>query len=1445
MVFFVFIAFLLMLPPVVHAGHGSDHPIILLGPPTLVFEQQLVVRAGNPSIDDCSADVTVSVSEPNLAQVLPPSMGSGNDLFFTVLANSNNKTGLFKITVAFAGVDANGGEGPCTATGSHVFSSEVFEPIGSSTGNTPFSGINRDPVNSNSGELFFNETPDLFLGGSMPLYFQRYYASYLRRSFVAGELGDNWRHNFEWAVHWVGNNLVLMDDKGKVIRYTSDGVGNWTQQTSFEVPYQLLQNGQEIDLYNPETGLFYNFDAYGRLAKVEDGKGNAHTLSYNIDGKPDKVTDGLGRSLVFTYTTIGSLNKLTKVTEQQNGINKRSVSFSYDATGDNLLQFMDANLKTTIYTYFPPDGADRGELNYKTFPEGNTHYTQTYYNTADGVDSGKVKTQTDSLTNTHTFTYSGSTATMTDPLTNTRVHTHTATGQLSSHTGEDGLTLDNGFDSSGRRNSISDRLGDLTSYTYDPQSGKVASVTHADGTTTNLTYTPRATGGFVVNDLTKITHQDGTTEIFTYDASGNILSYTDPSGNVWFYTYNGKGQILTATNPESGVMIFSYNADGTVLTRTDPSINTTNFVYDVNRRLIKITYADTRSRTYSYDDNNNLLSILDEKGQTTVFTYDSNGNLKSVTDALSGTTQMGYDPMDRVQSIANPLSQSVSRTYDELERLLTVTDRNGNTTTYGYDSRGRLISIASAGGQIWSRTIDAESIISSITNPLLKTWNYSSDKLGRLSEITTPLTNTSTLTRDLLGRVTNVTDSNGDATDLSYFPNGFLESIVRDVVSASYVRNSLGQPTEITDGNGNQWKISYDTAGRLTSTTDPNGKITTHTYDNRNRIMNIDLPASSVDYTFDDVGNLTNLLFSDATNLDYGYDALNRLTSGTGLSLLYDSAGRMINSNNLTMTRDANGNIKTLTLALGKTVTYFYNDRNLLESVTDWVPKTTTFTYDDARQLIGIDRPNGVNTVYTYDDDGRRIGITDGALSSISLTRDGEGQITGATKTVPLSPAITAENTANYSYDPASQLSAHTYDSMGHLTVDGTRTYVWDLASRLTSYTESANTVSFTYDALGNRLSRTESGVTRDTVWNYAFGLPSISVEKETAADLRYYIHTPGGRLLYSIEASDNSRRDYHYDEMGNTLFLTDNGPAVIGSYAYGPYGELIGSSGALDNAYLYQGQSGVRQEGTSGLYYMRARYYDSETGRFLSRDLIKTIDPRAINPYQYALGNPKKYIDPTGLFNHEENEHEYDDPEIDHTGQHDFGKGCTSCDTYVYVRVKGNYIDEAGNHYEAGVFVSPQQQQARYERGFPGFFGNSGTPKDPETADDDDTPEIEFRNPFFIEIEFPASGGDIATPSDTAPVGPPSSNPGQIRQNQLDLLKEGGFILNEPPAGVNENDVYFPPTGQNEGPGNNAGPAFYGGYSGFGSPGADSREPLPTTYGSRYYNIYLPLITK
>ena len=166
-------------------------------------------------------------------------------------------------------------------------------------------------------------------------------------------------------------------------------------------------------------------------------------------------------------------------------------------------------------------------------------------------------------------------------------------------------------------------------------------------------------------------------------------------------------------------------------------------------------------------------------------------------------------------------------------------------------------------------------------------------------------------------------------------------------------------------------------------------------------------------------------------------------------------------------------------------------------------------------------------------------------------------------------------------------------------------------------------------------MSRTGAdGTSRNYVLNYATGLPSVSTIQSGGSDLRYYVYTPGGSLLYSIDAASNTHRYYSFDDTGSTTFLTDDTGAITDSYGISAYGDIVtaGAKNSTDNPFTWQGQFGVMQEPGTKLYYARFRYYDSATARFLTRDPLFSPAPKEVNPYQYAAGNPVANGDPTGL---------------------------------------------------------------------------------------------------------------------------------------------------------------------------------------------------------------------
>jgi len=1082
------------------------------------------------------------------------------------------------------------------------------------------SGTDADPVNTFTGELFNQFPPDLDLGSPMPLSFSRYYASGLLNANIIGSMGDNWRHNFEWTLSVNGTVATITSNKGRSITFSDNGA-SWDLTGKTDIVYQLDENAGVFTLLDPRSQLLYTFNASGQLTDIEDGKGNVHTLSYLGNGLLDQVTDGLGRTLSFSYDMDDLLLSV--------GDGTRTVGFTH--TGNDLTQVTDALGNITAYAY-----DSGGLMTAETLPENNMPYSQVY------GTGGRVTSQTDALGSITTFAYDSATGitTMTDPLGNTRLHVHNTGGALTSSTDQSGEKIDMGSDTDGRRNAITDKLGFTTFINYHAGTGKTESVTYPDGNTSNIVYTQRTSGGIDYYDVTAKTYPDGTGYTAAYDASSNITSMTDRSGNISTFTYNANGQVVTATNQAGGVTTKTYNADGTLNSRTDNAGNTTTYGYDALLRNNLITRPDGATRSFTFNNNEQAISMTDELGGVSSFTYDANGNFSTTQDPAGNTTALTYDNMDRFISSTDPLGSTSSVTYDELGRILSQTNRNGNTSTFGYDLSGNLTSITDAAGMVWARGYNDNRWLTSVTDPLSNTAAFDYDSMGRVIKITTPLGYETGFAFNIMGRKTSELDALGNTTTWTYDASGFLAGMtLPGPLTVWYTRDALGLVTTVTDPSGNDWNYVYDAQGRLTSESDPLGNTYLKTYDSRGGLSSVMLPGGlgTIDITHDAIGNITNQTYSDGMQLDFTYDANSRMTNADGVAFTIDANGNMINSNGITITRDAGGRIETVTLAPGKAITYTYDSRDNLTQVTDWVGGTTSLTYDAAGWLLTITRPNGVVTTYAYENDNRLTGIDESGISSISLMRNAVGDITGATRDVPLLPVIT-DTPITLAFDDASQVDSFTYDAMGRLTDDTGRTYSWDLASRLTGYMEGANSVAFTYDALSGVLSRSEGGATDEYVLNYALGLPSISVVKQANSDLMYYVHTPGGELLYRINAADNSRTFYHFDEIGSTIFLTNDSGTVTDSYAYTPYGVLTNSTGNSENPFTYIGKYGVMKEGGGGLYRMRMRLYDSATRRFISRDPVADqSNPKTALPYVYAAGNPLRYIDPMGEDNFEE----------------------------------------------------------------------------------------------------------------------------------------------------------------------------------------------------------------
>jgi RHS repeat-associated protein len=100
----------------------------------------------------------------------------------------------------------------------------------------------------------------------------------------------------------------------------------------------------------------------------------------------------------------------------------------------------------------------------------------------------------------------------------------------------------------------------------------------------------------------------------------------------------------------------------------------------------------------------------------------------------------------------------------------------------------------------------------------------------------------------------------------------------------------------------------------------------------------------------------------------------------------------------------------------------------------------------------------------------------------------------------------------------------------------------------------------------------------------------------------------------------------------GSTRALTNSAGAVTDTYSYTAYGEIYDQTGTTANNYLYTGQQFHQ---STGLYSLRARFYNPSWGRFLSQDTwaVNYSSPVELNRYGYAANRPITLSDPSGNY--------------------------------------------------------------------------------------------------------------------------------------------------------------------------------------------------------------------
>ena len=272
-----------------------------------------------------------------------------------------------------------------------------------------------------------------------------------------------------------------------------------------------------------------------------------------------------------------------------------------------------------------------------------------------------------------------------------------------------------------------------------------------------------------------------------------------------------------------------------------------------------------------------------------------------------------------------------------------------------------------------------------------------------------------------------------------------------------------------------------------------------------------------------------------------------------------------------------------------------------------------SYEYDDLYRLTEANYDNGLYYHYAYDAVGNRLTET------------------------------TQNSSTSYTYDIANRLTGvngvtYTWDNNGNLLNDGTAAYTYDYNNKLVGLTQGTDVYQYAYNGLGDRIRQIVNGVTTDYVLDINTGLTQV-------------LQDGTNTYLYGVnrvsQATATETEYFLPDALGSVRNLTDENAANTLTQSYTPFGEVLESSGAGQTGYAFTGEM---YDPTTGLVYLRARYYNPGDGRFVSRDtwVGDQIYAFSYNKWIYGYENPINITDPSGLC-----------PDYDGDGKCDIGWQC------------------------------------------------------------------------------------------------------------------------------------------------------------------------------------------
>ncbi|MCG7288258.1 DUF6531 domain-containing protein [Cellulomonas sp. ACRRI] len=1071
-----------------------------------------------------------------------------------------------------------------------------------------------------------------------------------------------------------GRLVSAADQRGRslTVRWSDGRIVGISDSAGRSVSYAYSPDGDLTEVTMPDGSTRgYEYDTQHRIVALIDALGGEHRNIYDSQSRVAQQTDPLGNVTTFGYTT-----GKTTITGPD-----RSVTVEEYSDGQLVAEtigYGTSRAATTRYVYGPTN-----HVAAVTDPVGRiTQYTHDAHgNVLTEVDPlGRVTrstyddhdnllTRTDATGATWAYGYdaAGNLVSETDPLGAVTAHVRNADGTVASTTDPLGHTTTFGYDARGNVVTITEADGATVTRTVDP-TGQTVSETDARGGTT--TYTRDGLGR-----VTSVTEPDGGTTSFDLDAAGNVLREVGPDGAEHRTEYDALGRPTATTDPTGAVTLLEHDPAGRLVAETDPEGDTTRWAYDPDGALMAVTDGLNRTVRYTRDRAGRMTGETLPSGALTVHGYDAAGQHVSTRDPLGGTTSIDYDRAGRPETVVDADGRTTTTGRDAAGQTLSVTRSDGTSVTYAYDLAGRLTSYTDADGRATTYAYDAVGQVTALTDDAGRTTTFGYDAVGNVVTVTAPDGTVTTHGYDAAGRVVEVDYGGQDRTAFTYDAAGRRSSMTDTTGTTRYAYDGAGRTLEVA---GPQGTVRYGWTSRddLATLTHSDGSVVAREYDAARQLVAVtDWDGGRYDLTWDDDGRLATVTYPNGVTERQTYDSAGRTkratTTSGGTALLdlawtYSPAGLLSSETSAradgvtrssTYEWDAQARLSTVSGSTAGEVGFDAADRVTL--LTDG----TRLDYDPAGQ-VAIATLDGVETRFEHDgrgnrtretspgrdlvltfDAANRLAAVGDADTSWTHTYDGDGLLASTTK-VAATVAEAVQPTTEPQDQSAPLPTAETDDAAGP--DDATAEHEEDPAAPPTEpgvedgpepdpdsgtavdnpgepegeVDDPRDAEPVTPSAAEPEETRAATARTQHFAWDASGAIPLLIGDGE-----RSFLYLSGTTPAAQREA-DGTVRYLHTDGIGSVRMVTDEAGAVVAGTDYQPYGQALSTGLAPVSDISEFGYAGERTD-SSGLLYLRARWYDTATASFLSVDPLVELTRTA---YGYTRGNPLQFTDPLGL---------------------------------------------------------------------------------------------------------------------------------------------------------------------------------------------------------------------